>query len=303
MLKYLDYEMLIELYKSESITTASKRLFITQPALTKWIHRIESDLGVILVNRNTKGVEFTPEGEHLVDFAYLAMDNYRNELLQLQGLKEQHDNVVSIMGAGSLVTHFLPKMLGAFKKQNPDVQFRLRFAGSNTVAKEVYDGSASLGFIRGEPWTKCDKALIRTEYAAIVSKDPINFERLPYLPRIDADLSESAKMFINNWWRDNYSISPTISMIVPNIATCVQMVREGLGYSIIISSDVYEGIEGLNIYPLKYRKRGFVKRNDYMIWNAEYEKNPATKAFMDYAFEYFKTTQNKLLPEDKESGG
>ena len=87
MLKYLDYEMLIELYNSNSITTAAQRLYITQPALTKWIHRLENDLGVILVNRNTKGVEFTPEGEHLVHFASLAMENYRTELLQLQGLK------------------------------------------------------------------------------------------------------------------------------------------------------------------------------------------------------------------------
>lgn len=297
MLKYLDYEMLIELYRSNSITTAAQRLYITQPALTKWIHRLESDLGVILVNRNTKGVEFTPEGEHLVNFANLAMESYRSELLQLQGLKEQHDNVVSIMGAGSLVTHFLPKMLGTFKEQNRDVQFRLRFAGSNTVAKEVYDGSTSLGFIRGEPWTKCEKAVIRTEYAAIVSRDPIRFEMLPYLPRIDAALSDSARMFINNWWRDNYSISPTISMVVPNIATCVQMVKEGLGYSIIISSDVYEGIEGLNIYPLMDKKKKYVKRSDYMIWNKDYEKNPATLSFMEFAFNYFKTTQEKKLPE------
>ncbi|MBR6085688.1 MAG: LysR family transcriptional regulator [Spirochaetales bacterium] len=297
MLKYLDYEMLIELYRSESITTASKRLFITQPALTKWIHRLESDLGVILVKRNTKGVEFTPEGEHLVNFASLAMENYRAELLQLQGLSEQHDNVVSIMGAGSLVTHFLPRMLGTFREQNTDVRYRLRFSGSNTVAKEVYDGSTSLGFIRGEPWTKCEKAVIRTEYAAVVSRDPVKMEMLPYLPRIDAALSESAKMFINNWWRDNYTISPTIAMIVPNIATCVQMVREGLGYSIIISSDVYEGIEGLNIYPLMDKKKKYVKRNDYMIWNKDYEKNSATLSFMEFAFDYFKSTQERMLPE------
>ncbi len=120
---------------------------------------------------------------------------------------------------------------------------------------------------------------------------------LPYLPRIDSVFSYIAKMFINNWWRDNYAISPTIAMIVPNIATCVQMVQEGLGYSIIISSDVYEGIGGLNIYPLLDKKKKYVKRNDYMIWNKDYEKNSATLSFMEFAFDYFKSTQEKKLPE------
>ena len=61
MLRLLDFEMLNELYASKSITTASQKLYISQPALTKWLHKIEEDLGIIIVKRSVKGVVFTLE--------------------------------------------------------------------------------------------------------------------------------------------------------------------------------------------------------------------------------------------------
>ena len=62
MLKANDYEFLITLYRSKNITQAAQTLFLSQPALTKRLQQIEQELGVLIVNRNVKGVQFTPEG-------------------------------------------------------------------------------------------------------------------------------------------------------------------------------------------------------------------------------------------------
>ena len=293
MLKLQDFEMLNELYSSKSITTASQRLFISQPALTKWLHKIEEDLGIIIVKRSVKGVVFTIEGQHLVRYGQAVLEGYRKELEELRGIQDDAHNTVSLMAAGSLTVHLLPKLMRAYKDDNPKARLHLRYAGSNTTAKGIYEGEADIGFIRGEPWTNCEKVEIRTEYASIVSSEEIPLEKLPFYPRIDADFSESARLFVNDWWQANFDVSPNIAMHVQNIDTCIKMIREGLGYSIIISSDVYEGIPGLHVRPLKHANGDYVTRNDYMIWKGDSYLSPCAMDFRDFAIEYFRQFKKK----------
>lgn len=294
MLRYQDFEMLIALNDSQSITTAAEKLYISQPALTKWLHRIEADLGIVIVKRSARGIAFTMEGQHLVRYGAIALDNYKKELYTLHGIKEEKERVVTMMSAGSMAGHFLPKLLSSYKKENPDVVYSLQYAGSNLTAKGIYEGKADVGFIRGEPWTNCNKELIRTEYAAIISKNEIkDMSILPSLPRIDADVSESARLFINNWWQDQYDISPNVSMNVQTIYDCLNLVREGLGYSIVISADVYENLDDINVYPLKRANGSPVTRADYMIWQPNSNMNKTTQDFIRFARNYFKQFQTK----------
>ena len=293
MLRLLDFEMLNELYASKSITTASQKLYISQPALTKWLHKIEEDLGIIIVKRSVKGVVFTLEGQHLVRYGQTVLDGYRKELKELQGIQDDAENTVSMMSAGSLTVHLLPKLMRAYKDVDPDVRFHLRYAGSNITAQGIYEREADIGFIRGEPGLNLEKAEIRTEYATIISSEEISLKNLPFLPRIDAEFSESARLFVNDWWQDIFDVSPNIAMHVQNIDTCIKMVREGLGYSIIISSDVYEGIPGLHVYPLKHPNGEYVTRTDYMVWKSDKYLSPCVRSFRDFAIEYFSKLPKK----------
>ena len=293
MLRLLDFEMLNELYASKSITTASQKLYISQPALTKWLHKIEEDLGIIIVKRSVKGVVFTLEGQHLVRYGQTVLDSYRKELEELHGIRDDARNTVSMMSAGSLTVHLLPKLMKAYKDVNPAVRYHLRYAGSNITAQGIYEREADIGFIRGEPGLNLEKAEIRTEYATIISSEEIPLEKLPFLPRIDAEFSESARLFVNDWWQKMFDVSPNIAMHVQNIDTCIKMVREGLGYSIIISSDVYEGIPGLHVRPLKHPDGSYVTRTDYMVWKSESCLGPSAKEFRDFAMDYFSRLPKK----------
>lgn len=62
MQKLGDYEFLITLYHSKNLTQAAQALFVSQPALTKRLQQIEHELDTVIVYRNVKGVQFTPEG-------------------------------------------------------------------------------------------------------------------------------------------------------------------------------------------------------------------------------------------------
>ncbi len=64
-----DVEIILMLAELKNITKAADQLFLTQPALTGRIKRIENDLGISILYRNRKGVTFTPAGESIVQYA------------------------------------------------------------------------------------------------------------------------------------------------------------------------------------------------------------------------------------------
>ena len=59
------YKIFYEVGKEKNITKASNALFISQPAITHQIKKLEADLNYTLFYRTKYGVEFTKEGEEL----------------------------------------------------------------------------------------------------------------------------------------------------------------------------------------------------------------------------------------------
>lgn len=69
------YKIFYEVALSKSISDASKRLFITQSAVSKAIKKLEEDLNTSLFYRNSKGVKLTEKGEELLFFVEEAFNN------------------------------------------------------------------------------------------------------------------------------------------------------------------------------------------------------------------------------------
>ena len=63
-----DYEILLALSEKKSISKAAEKLFITQPALSKRIQKIEKELDIQLLCRTSKGILLTPLGEGIIPY-------------------------------------------------------------------------------------------------------------------------------------------------------------------------------------------------------------------------------------------
>jgi len=60
-----DWRTIIILHECQNLTKAAAAMYLSQPTLTKQVHRIEAELGVAIVNRSNRGISFTKEGEYL----------------------------------------------------------------------------------------------------------------------------------------------------------------------------------------------------------------------------------------------
>ncbi len=59
------YRIFYAVANTENISRAAKELYISQPAISKSIQKLEENLGVKLFERSSRGVTLTPEGELL----------------------------------------------------------------------------------------------------------------------------------------------------------------------------------------------------------------------------------------------
>ena len=69
ILNLLHLKHAIEVAKSGSLGKASEKLLIAVPNISRSIKELESDLGITIFDRTTKGMELTHEGEEFINFA------------------------------------------------------------------------------------------------------------------------------------------------------------------------------------------------------------------------------------------
>ncbi|TAK85045.1 MAG: LysR family transcriptional regulator [Betaproteobacteria bacterium] len=111
----------IAIAESASIRKAAKVLGLSQPALTKSLHRLEDEMHVQLFARTARGVELTPYGEVLLVRARLIeaeSERARQELAQMRGERE---GTVTVGVSPTVATSLLPNVLMQFRKDYPNV--------------------------------------------------------------------------------------------------------------------------------------------------------------------------------------
>jgi DNA-binding transcriptional LysR family regulator len=80
-------ESLIYLVEEGSFSRAAKRVFLTQPSLTKHIKNLEDSINARIVNRENMGISLTPEGKILYDYARRILklrDEAKEKILRIK---------------------------------------------------------------------------------------------------------------------------------------------------------------------------------------------------------------------------
>lgn len=130
-----------------AITVAAERLHVTQPALSRRIAQLESQLGVTLLSRGRKGATLTPAGELVVSEARVLVERYDQMRLQVAAHQRLEAGTVRLGGGATAVSYVLPDALAGFQAEYPGIRFHLKEAGSREVERDVTSGSLELGIV------------------------------------------------------------------------------------------------------------------------------------------------------------
>lgn len=134
----------VEIARYQSFSLAADALFISQPAISKRISALETELGTTLFNRINRKVTLTEAGRALLP----RVQALRTELEDIRRLASNLSG--DVHGALTMGTshhiglHRLPPALSTFNQRYPAVQLDLRFVASEQACQAVERGELEL---------------------------------------------------------------------------------------------------------------------------------------------------------------
>lgn len=138
----------IEVANCQSFSLAAARLHTVQSAISRHINALEEELGIRLLERNTRHVALTKSGEVYLTHAKAIMAHCEQAKHDAQLVDQGKQGVLRIGYLSSACAHFLPSMLRRFNKFAPNVDVQIFEMTAAQQLSAFVDGSIDIGFSR-----------------------------------------------------------------------------------------------------------------------------------------------------------
>jgi DNA-binding transcriptional LysR family regulator len=129
-----------------SITRASERLHLSQPAVSAHIKAIEDTLGLVLFERTARGMTLTPDGERMLAKAERTLGAHRDLLDEAMRLKGGVTGTLRLGASGTASTELVSRLLVRLDERHPDVELVLQQGRSLEILDGLRDGTLDAGF-------------------------------------------------------------------------------------------------------------------------------------------------------------
>ena len=141
------YQIFNKVAETGNISLAAKELFISQPAISKSIKKLEEELNVLLFSRSSRGVRLTEEGKLLYEYtreAFQALNAGEAALRQFSRLGVGH---VRIGVSTTLCKYLLLPFLKEFVAAHPHIRFTIQCQSSFQTMELLREGRVDIGLV------------------------------------------------------------------------------------------------------------------------------------------------------------
>ncbi|MGJ7515052.1 LysR family transcriptional regulator [Pseudomonas baetica] len=140
-MKINQLQVFVTVAEEKSLRAAARCLNLTQPAVTRSVQELESDLGVVLMTRNVQGIELTEYGIALQTRAHQILEDLRRAREELDQIKNNMRGNVRVSATSTIALSLLPKALEQFQKTAPDAEMTFMEVKFPQAAQHLRDGS------------------------------------------------------------------------------------------------------------------------------------------------------------------
>lgn len=143
-LKLQDIEVLIAFSEHQSVSRAADALFLTQPAVTKRIRRLEESLGLSLIDRSGARPVLTASGEALIAHGRAASAELQRAGVELATLQEFKSNYLSIGALPWAAADLVPRAVNALLNVLPQVLVTVTENSIEYLLRDLERGSIDI---------------------------------------------------------------------------------------------------------------------------------------------------------------
>lgn len=124
-IKYRHIEAFVEIAREGSLKYAARKLFLTQPAISKTLKELEDILGTTLMHRNRGGVTLTKQGAVFLHFAQMSLASLQQGLNGLETADHALKERLNVGALPSVAATLMPEVVTEFSHLAPNGMLRV----------------------------------------------------------------------------------------------------------------------------------------------------------------------------------
>ncbi len=267
------YRIFYAVANTGNISKTAKELYISQPAISKSIQKLEENLGVKLFDRSSRGVTLTQEGELLYTHVKSAFETLTIGEDKLRRSAALGMGSLAIGASSTLCKYILLPYLKDFIKQYPHISISIACHSTNHTLRLLEDGKLDIGLI-GKP-ENCksinfyslkeikDIFAATRDYLHNLSVRGINRRHiLQSSTLLLLDRENMTRQYINNYFQEHH-IFLQDAIEVSNMDLLIEMTKISLGAGCVIQDFVQAELKSGALieipleHPIQKREIGF----------------------------------------------
>lgn len=183
-------EIFIAVAETAQVTKASKKLFVTQSAVSMALAELENQLGGSLFDRHGRSLILNARGRYLLPLGKDIVSQVGNIETIMSERNDKLRGQINIAASSSVGNYILPYLIGAFKKAHPKVLVNMLVYNTKIVEGMVKDSTVDIGFVEGvvvdsdllaRPWFKDELVILTAPADPLANNESFQIERdLPH---------------------------------------------------------------------------------------------------------------------------
>ncbi len=294
---------LVCLAEERSFSRAAKKMYLTQPSLTKHIKNLEEETGVQLVDRKSRGISLTPEGRVLCESAKRVFGLIDDTGEKIARMKDNESGSIRIAASTIPATYILPRSLSTFRDRHKDIHCYVRTNDSDVTLDMILNDEAEIGFIgreitgrklRSEPLWRDRLVLAVPADHKWRGRETVSLDEVSTEPFVSRERGSATRTVLEEYLRKNTNLTLAGFNIVCELGSS-EAVKEaiiaGLGVSIISIHAVGHEMESglLSEVPIENCS---IERNFCLIYKARIGLMKHHRVFLDFIRNYTLDTRH-----------
>ncbi len=276
----MDFQSLrifVAIADSGSFSSAGERLFLTQPAVSKRVAALESELDCRLFDRIGRQIRLTEAGQVLLPRARHLLDGMQDIRRVLDQLSDTVSGTLTMGTSHHIGLHRLPPVLKDYSEAYPGVELDIRFLGSESACHEVERGSLELGIVTLPPhplpnlhmqplWDDPLHIVVSPEHP--LAGQRTDLQTLVQYPAVMPSSGTYTREILERVLRE-HGLELRAGMCTDYLETLKMLAATGLGWALLPTTMLSSGLISLDIQELQLSRRlGIVTNRRHTLSNA-----------------------------------